>query len=89
MKVVLPIGTIVVLKNVDYYVMVIGFYQESVLKYIGVIYPIGFVPLNQNICFEKNQIETVVFFGYIHSFHETFSTKLRESITNEVMNNDI
>ncbi|MFL0474911.1 DUF4176 domain-containing protein [Priestia sp. 179-F W1.4 NHS] len=66
----LPIGTVMKLKNVDKAVMVYGQYQKNVSNnitydYIAVPYPEGNVSSDYNMFFNRNQIEKVLHVGYV------------------------
>ena len=70
MNVILPIGSVVKLKNVKKPVMIFGYLQKSVAArmdtsdYIGVPYPEGNINIHLQIGFQMNDIEEVLFEGY-------------------------
>lgn len=66
----LPIGSIVKVKNIEQRVMIIGVLQkgkaisEKTFDYVAVPYPEGLHDMRLNIGFDHNNIEEVVFRGY-------------------------
>ena len=67
----LPIGTVVQLKDAEKYIMIFGVLQKSVVDdnvihwdYIGVPYPSGFISSKLNIGFNHDEIENVIFKGF-------------------------
>ena len=68
----LPIGTVVKLKDAEKCLMIFGVLQKSQLEngevrkvdYIGVPHPAGFITSSFNIGFNHDQIETVVAKGF-------------------------
>jgi len=66
----LPIGTVVLLKNAQKRVMIIGFAIQSetgageVYDYLGCLYPEGIISSNQNLVFNHDQIDKVFYIGY-------------------------
>lgn len=67
---ILPLGTVVLLKDALKKVMIIGFKQTGernpniVHDYVGVIYPIGSLGVNSTLLFDNKDITDVVFKGY-------------------------
>jgi hypothetical protein len=66
----LPIGSIVLLKNGTKKLMITGIKPvkeddpDRVYDYIGVIYPEGFIGNEYNFLFDHNDINDVIFRGY-------------------------
>ena len=66
----LPIGTVVLLKNSTKRVMITGVAQVSsednsdVYDYIGVLYPEGYMSPDKNYLFNRDQIDKLYFIGY-------------------------
>lgn len=66
----LPIGSIVKVKNIEQRLMIIGVLQkrktipEKTFDYAAVPYPEGLHDMRMNIGFDHNNIEEVVFRGY-------------------------
>ena len=66
MKNLLPLGTVVKLKNADKLVMITGFLCKSEDKssdYSGCIYPEGIVDSNINLFFNNDDIEKIIYNG--------------------------
>lgn len=67
---ILPIGSVVLLKNTSQPVMIFGFLQESLATnnemydYIGVPYPLGNISIESQVGFQMTSIEEVLFEGY-------------------------
>ena len=66
----LPIGSVVLLKNSNKRVMISGVAQVSaenendVFDYIGVLYPEGYMGMDKNYLFNADQIEKLYFLGF-------------------------
>lgn len=68
-KEILPIGTVVELKGIDKPIMIFGYYQIDVetnkkYDYIGIVYPIGKIDKSNEVVFNKEFINDVLFTGY-------------------------
>ncbi len=68
-KDILPIGSIVKLKNTGIKVMIAGVFPKdnetgNVYDYFGVSYPFGYVSDKTNIVFQEPAIDEVIFRGY-------------------------
>lgn len=79
----LPIGTIVLLKNGEKKLMIYGVKQTSTednkeYDYIGVIYPEGFIGAEYQFLFNNEDIAEVFYEGYKDSEREVFISKLSE-----------
>ena len=69
---VLPIGSVVLLKNSTKRVMVIGFCQsessdegnQKIWDYAGCLYPEGYVSADKTFLFNGDQIEKIYAIGY-------------------------
>ena len=69
MEELLPVGSIVLLKEAKRKVVIIGFAvvedgSKEIWDYLGAPYPIGVLSNDKNLIFNRNQIEKVVFIGY-------------------------
>ena len=70
MNVVLPIGSVVKIKDLDFPLMIFGFMQsvpalnDEVADYIGVPYPTGNIDLRYQFGFMMSDITEVLFTGY-------------------------
>lgn len=68
----LPIGSVVKLKNADKYIMIFGVLQKNIaennevneIDYIGVPYPGGFIGSNVTIGFNHDSIAEIAFKGF-------------------------
>jgi hypothetical protein len=68
-RVLLPIGSIVMLKGAQVPLMVYGRIQrnlddDSMWDYLGVIHPEGFIDAQRTYLFDDSQIETLLFIGF-------------------------
>lgn len=72
-----PIGTIVQLKESDYLLMVVGFLAEDCILYLGVMYPIGYLPVEQWCTFKNRDIDIIYHIGYDHQFHSKYIQTLQ------------
>ncbi len=72
----LPIGTIVLLKNSEQKLMIIGYCTtednkpEKIYDYNGCIYPVGIVSINKTFLFDHDQIDKIYFLGYKNEDYE-------------------
>ena len=70
MNVILPIGSVVKLRNSDHLVMIFGYLQKStgmpdqIVDYVGVPYPSGNINLFTQYGFQMTDITEVIFEGY-------------------------
>ena len=70
MNTILPIGSVVILKNAKKPVMIFGYLQKSaflgeeVVDYIGVPYPEGNISVAVQVGFNMTDIDKVLFEGY-------------------------
>lgn len=65
----LPVGSVVLLNDATRPVVVIGFSvvekgERKVWDYLGCAYPVGVVGTDNNLLFQRNQIEKVISRGY-------------------------
>lgn len=64
----LPIGSIVKLKEAERRVMIYGILQQTpedeIFDYVGVPYPEGYTTVMTKVAFQHSDIETVEFRGY-------------------------
>ena len=67
---ILPIGSVVRIKDVESPIMIFGYLQQTALRpgevmdYVGVPYPIGNVNMTVQLAFQMTAIEQVLFEGY-------------------------
>lgn len=77
-KELLPIGSVVLLKNATKKLMITGIHPvasnepEKIYDYIGVIYPEGYLGNEYNFLFNHKDINDVVFTGYSNPEREAF-----------------
>lgn len=70
MNTILPIGSVVRIKNVEKPIMIFGYLQQStsrpeeIVDYVGVPYPGGNVHLLMQLGFQMTDITEVLFEGY-------------------------
>ena len=85
LKELLPIGSVVLLKDGTKKLMIIGIKpmreneEKEVYDYIGVLYPEGYLSNEYNFLFNHNDINDVVFKGYNNPEREVFIDILEEA----------
>ena len=71
MNKVLPIGAVVLLKEAQKPLMIVGYKPTGIDKeekdYMGVLYPIGYTSLNEIAGFNHKDIEEILYEGYINN----------------------
>jgi hypothetical protein len=75
----LPIGSIIQVKEAEKEMMIIGILQqngEDRYDYIGVLYPEGYMSQDEIYLFNHEDIEKVSFLGYVNIEHQTFRNNL-------------
>ena len=80
-KSLLPIGSVVLLKNGVKKVMIVGIKQTSIdenieYDYVGVLYPEGFLGGEYQFMFNHEDVNNVYFRGYEDSERDAFIEKL-------------
>lgn len=81
----LPIGSIVLLREASKKLMVIGILprnEENVYDYIGVLYPEGYMSQESMFLFNHDDIATVEYLGFVNSEHQTFRVSLADYMRN-------
>lgn len=79
---VLPIGSVVLLKNSSKKLMVMGFAQvaadnpEKVYDYVGCVFPEGFLGPEQTFLFDSHQIDKIYAVGYQDEEQMAFKTRV-------------
>ena len=82
----LPIGTVVLLKNSSKKLMIMGFCQVSannpdvIWDYTGCVFPEGFMGPDKMFMFNNDQIEQVFAVGYQDQEQMAFKIKVDEAI---------
>ncbi len=81
----LPIGTVVLLKDGKKRIMIIGFYVQTEDKktydYIGCLYPEGVISSDKNLVFNQNQIDKIFFLGFSDVEEQQFKYSLYKEIS--------
>lgn len=79
-KELLPVGSVVILKEGTKQLMVIGVMQEDTdgkqYDYLGVFYPEGFIGQEALFLFQEEEVKEVFFEGYKSPEQEEFLQKL-------------
>lgn len=84
----LPVGSVVLLKEGNHRVMIIGYCQrlvnqpEKVYDYVGCLFPEGYLSAERNYLFNREQIDTVYSVGYQTDGQFAFIEKMEETIAN-------
>lgn len=71
----LPIGSVVKLRNAEKKVMIQGIMlnvDEKYFDYAGVLYPEGFMGEGSQLAFQAEDIETLLFCGFIDAERQIF-----------------
>lgn len=92
-KELLPIGSVVRLREATKRIMIIGIRQTKVdtneeFDYLGVLYPEGNLGGNTRILFNHVDLEEVAFRGYEDEEREAFIEKLSAMLDGEVTNEE-
>lgn len=83
---VLPIGSVVLLKNSTKKLMIIGFAQVSagdpdkVYDYVGCVFPEGFIGPDQTFLFDSHQIEKIYAVGYQDEEQMNFKVRIDNAL---------
>lgn len=83
----LPLGTVVRLKNATKPLMITGFcisspeYPDQLMDYNSCFYPEGIVSSDVNFLFNHDQIEEILFVGFKNEDEVKFKLKLNEIMT--------
>jgi hypothetical protein len=85
-KNLLPIGSVVLLKNGAKKLMITGVLQKSlqddeqVFDYIGVLYPEGYINPEMQFLFNQENITDVIYKGYENPEREELLVKLEDAL---------
>lgn len=76
-KELLPVGSVVLLKEATKKLMIIGILPVSQkdnknYEYLGVPYPEGYIGSNNNFLFNHKDINDIIFYGYTNPEREVF-----------------
>lgn len=77
MKDLLPVGSVVLLKDATKKLIIIGILQvnpseNKIYDYLAVPYPEGYIGANNNFLFNHGDINDVIFSGYTNSERDVF-----------------
>ena len=77
MKSLLPVGSVVLLKDATKKLMIIGILQVNTQKdklydYLGVPYPEGYLGEDNNFLFDHEDINDIIFTGYTNPERDAF-----------------
>ena len=82
----LPVGSIILLKEGNHRLMIIGYCQkllsqpEKVYDYVGCLFPEGFISADRNYLFNRDQIDKIYHVGYQTDGQFSFVEKMEEAI---------
>lgn len=83
---ILPIGSVVLLKEGSHRVMIIGYCQkmighdEKLYDYVACLYPEGFMSADQNLLFNQDQVDIVYNVGYQTDGQFAFARKVEDTL---------
>ncbi len=80
----LPVGSVVRLKGGKMNILITGYApvertKDKVWDYLGAIWPTGVIKSDQNLLFNRDQIEEVIFKGYSDEVELDFRVKVEQS----------
>lgn len=81
---ILPIGSVLMLKNSTHRVMITGYAQrklddpEKVFDYAGCAFPEGVIGPDKTFLFNHDQIETLHALGYVDGESQAFMAKIED-----------
>lgn len=81
----LPVGSVVLLKNAKRKVVIIGYSiveekKTKIWDYLGCPYPIGVISSDENLLFNKEDIEDIYFIGYHDKEGNDFYKELEDNM---------
>lgn len=82
----LPVGSVVLLREGNHRLMVIGYCQklinqpDKIYDYVGCLFPEGFISAEKNYLFNREQIDKVYHVGYQSDGQFAFSEKMESAI---------
>lgn len=91
-KNLLPIGSVVLLKDIEEKIMITGRIQVKcndivVYDYSGCFYPVGIVDSSKLFFFNRTDIESICFVGYKDEEEQYFQTEFLERLGELVVEN--
>ena len=87
-KDVLPLGSVVLLKEATRYIVIVGYSmrengENKIWDYLGCAYPMGVISNDSGLLFDREQIEKVVFNGFTDEEGDAFRKQINVSIGDE------
>lgn len=85
----LPIGSIVLLKNANKRIMILGYCQykademKHIYDYIGCTYPEGFLSADKMVLFDHEQIQHIYALGFQNDEQFAFAEWLKDALPNK------
>lgn len=82
-KEILPIGTVVLLKNAEKRIIITGYYpiekdSGKTYDYCACLYPEGIIDFEKSLLFNKEDIQNIYFLGYSDIEGQDFISQLKE-----------
>lgn len=83
----LPVGSVVLLREGNHRLMIIGYCQkllsqpDRVFDYVGCLFPEGFISAEKNYLFNRDQIDKVYHVGYQSDGQFAFAEKMENAIS--------
>lgn len=76
-----PVGTLVTINELDYPIVIIGHEiwleaENKRFNYIGVQYPVGFIPDGEYVFLDHDQVVDILNLGLLHEQHVVLSDML-------------
>ena len=92
----LSIGSVVLLKDADKRIMIIGYYptveekgNEVTYDYSGCLFPEGVMDSNSAMLFNHSDIDKLFYYGLMDGEQNDFITRLTDIANEEMVNNNI
>jgi len=82
----LPVGSVVMLKEGSHRTMIIGYAQrmkdkpEAVFDYVGIMWPEGHTSPDATYCFNRDQVQTVYFLGYQTDGQQVLNARIEAAL---------
>ena len=92
-KELLPIGSVVLLKEGTKKIMITGFCpvakgETEMHDYAGCLYPEGIIESDKNLVFNHDQIDEIYFIGFINIEEQDFKNKLYKELSEKENNTE-
>ena len=91
MKKILPIGSVVLLKDAEKRIMIIGYYPTTIVDnkevtydYSGCLFPEGVIDSDKSMLFNQDDIDHLFFYGLMDEEQEEFAKALEEAVKEEM-----